>query len=204
MGVAMAAMLVPRLNPVRGGVPVAACVTAFTVAWAWFALKSLRDRRRSSPGQKGRRSDRRAGGDDHHHHHLAHLLSCGSMIFMLLAVATGTAGAAMTMSGPASESLAGHAGPTAANVAATGLAATGSAVAPLIALALAVATAGSIVVTTDRLAASAGRGRPGHGPSNASQLAAPGTAAPALCPRLAACCQIAMRITMVFMLVQML
>ena len=64
MGMAMAAMLEPRLTPV----PVTAWRAVFAAAAAWFAWQAIR------PG-------RRAGG-----HPAAHAVECAAMVYMLLPV----------------------------------------------------------------------------------------------------------------------
>jgi len=211
MGVAMAAALVPGLDPLRTGVWAA----AFAAASAWFAARALRDwrERRARPTRTARSRRSKPGRDAGTGHHLVHLLSCGSMLYMLVAAsAAGASAAGMTS---------GLAGP----VSRAGPAAIGAAISPVITLVLAVAMAGSVVLTTDRLAVlaparaadSAGRsaaGRATAGPAAAGLAAAvepAGATEPAqrrdravLCPRLAASCQIAIGITMVYLLVQML
>jgi hypothetical protein len=187
MGVAMAAVLVPRLDPLQAGV----WAVALAAACVWFAARALRDR---SSG-----------------HHLIHLLSCGSMLYMLLAASSAAASApAMAVS--------------ARPAAGASLAATGSAISPLVALVLAAAMACSVVVTTDRLAilVPARHGRPpgtvqppgtGRSPEregsesvgeSAALDLSPRSGRAVLCPRLATCCQIVMGVTMVYTLVLML
>jgi hypothetical protein len=199
MGVAMAATLVPRLDPIRNDV----WAVALAAAGGWFAVRAARDRRRRlgrqasffRPASAGRAPDTGTG------HHLIHLLSCGSMLYMLLAASSaGVAASAMSAAqvGPATAPLA---------------AADPFGISALIALVLAVAMAGAVVRTTDRLAVLA-PARAGQSPAAAPtqradradrSIAADGTQRRAvLCPRLAASCRIAMGVTMVYMLVQML
>jgi hypothetical protein len=217
MGVAMAAMLMPGLDPLGSG----AWTPAFAVASAWFAGRVFLDRRRrlgrpdptAEPGRLRRETEACTG------HHGAHLLSCGSMLYMLLATsATGAsiASAHAMTAGPSSPGTAGHA------VIAPGISA-------LAALALAAAMAGSVVISTDRLAFLAPAGSAPSPPTGLQAPARPHTQAapcglagqcahagppapadlarrhmPVLCPRLAASCQIVMGITMVYLLIQML
>ncbi len=125
MGVAMAGMLVSRLNPFTNQV----WEGAFGVATAWFGWRIAHDFR-------GGRMDRRAVG-----HHVPHLLACVAMLYMLTAVSGGL-GATL---GPA---------PRAAMDAAMGRG-SGSPGAPVgipaLTVVLAVALLGSVVWTADRL-----------------------------------------------------
>ncbi len=189
MGVAMAGMLVPRLRVLwAGGWEI---VFAAAVAWfSWHALRGLRSR--DSTGRRER-------------HHLQHALACGAMLYMLLA----------------------SAGEAAASGAASGLAAgrmaAGTAHFPTLALILAVALLGYVVWTADQLpslapvaaiaaarapvAALASSGRAGGAGQGGSPQPAAGSAghrrgAP-VSPRLAACCEIAMGVTMGYMLIMM-
>jgi hypothetical protein len=70
MGVAMAGMLVPRLNPLTDS----AWEAVFGVITAWFGWRVLRDGRRRGAGGW-------AGG-----HYAPHLLHSGAMLYMLLIV----------------------------------------------------------------------------------------------------------------------
>jgi hypothetical protein len=84
MGVAMAGMLVPGLNPLRRG----AWAVIFAAGAAWFGGRVLQDRRRqvrAGPAPAGHRM---------HGHHGAHLLSCAAMVCMLVAPRPGGAGMA--------------------------------------------------------------------------------------------------------------
>lgn len=187
MGAAMAATLAPRLNPVRDDI----WAVALAALTAWFAVRAAQDRRTRGAGSG---------------HHLVHLLSCASMLYMLLAASSAGLAAAAVGTGPA-----GLTGPAMAAESATGA----SGISPVIALVLAVAMAGSVVLATDRLAtlapARVGASAAGEAASSAAWTGqspaagvAPSSRRAILCPRLAAFCQIAMGITMVYMLVQLL
>lgn len=193
MGVAMAGMLVPRLSLFQAR----AWAVLFAAGAGWFGWQVLRDRRRgvTRPG---------SGLPAPHGHHGAHVLSCTAMVCMLMAAPH--LGAPMTA----------RAGAT-----------------PVVALVLAVAVAISVVVSTDRISAlrpsatalaapgpvspaqagaagpapaPGGSGRGGAPRATAPQHAAPGRDGPrpALCPRLAASCQIMMGVAMAYMLILML
>jgi hypothetical protein len=243
MGAAMAATLAPRLNPVRDdiwAVALAALTAWFAVRAAQdrrqrlaghadspraaffrrasssarqahgtgtgpgWAPSSARQARSPSPGwaPSSARQARSPGPG----HHLVHLLSCASMLYMLLAASSAGLAAAAVGTGPA-----GLTGPAMAAESATGA----SGISPVIALVLAVAMAGSVVLATDRLAtlapARVGASAAGEAASSAAWTGqspaagvAPSSRRAILCPRLAAFCQIAMGITMVYMLVQLL
>jgi hypothetical protein len=211
MGVAMAAMLVPRLDPLRTGT----WEIAFAAACAWFAGRLLIDRwrRLARPNRATQPAGPRCRPETGTGHHMAHLLSCGSMLYMLLA--TSAAGVSIASARAMTPALAGQE--------MAGRAAVAPGISALTALVLAAAMAGSVVVSTDRLAVLApARSAPRapavpHAPAGASAPSMPpeargprpavGTAArrrPVLCPRLTASCQIAMGITMVYMLIQLL
>lgn len=190
MGVAMAGMLVPRLRVFwAGGWEVVFGLGA--LGFAWLAARELR-----SPSSERSRP---------RHHHLQHVLACVAMVYMLAAVGT-VARAGSGMSGMAG----------------------GAAHFPTVALLLALALSGYVIWTADRLtslapvavlaAAStavpdlvpdlvpAGGGAASAvssaGPSEAAS--APGMPARPLSPRLAACCEIAMGLTMGYMLIMVL
>ena len=81
MGVAMAGMLVPRLNLLQAR----AWAVLFAAGTAWFGWQVLRDRRhraarRGRPAAGGRAEPPAPPG-----HHGAHVLSCAAMVCMLLA-----------------------------------------------------------------------------------------------------------------------
>lgn len=186
MGVAMAGMLVPRLNPFWDG----GWEAVFAIWTAWFA------------GQMVRAGRHRSGHGHRPAHHLPHLLSSGAMLYMLLAVTSGAAAGAAQV-----RSMAGATG--------------GANRLPALALVLALAILGHVIWTTDRLTSLvpvAGTGQRAFpraqaapaGPTgvtasgaDATISAAPRGARPPLSPRLAACCEIAMGITMGYMLILM-
>ena len=190
MGVAMAGMLVSWLNPL----PDAVWAVMFGAGAGWFGWRAWRGRGgRSDPGRSPYR------------HHVPHLVMCGAMVYMLLAAGAVTSAPhpAMAMGGP----------PAAGRF-------------PLLALVLAVFMVGYVMWQADRLPALArsGTGRPVPAvPVTALALSTTAVAQPAsrpaatasgglpaspgpriLSPRLAACCQIAMGVTMGYMLVLML
>jgi Domain of unknown function (DUF5134) len=184
MGTAMAGMLSPGL---RFG-PAAGWEIVFGAAAGWFGWRAWNGR-----GLAGHRPAQ----------HVQHLLASLAMLYMLLAV-----------------------GPAASGTAGTGMG--GSAHLRTLALLLALALMGSVINTADRLTAlplAAGTGpprpappappalaaaetaRPGPaGPSPAGAPASEAEAArtPALSPRLAACCDIAMGVAMGYLLVLMI
>ncbi len=186
MGVAMAGMLVPRLNPFWD----VGWEAVFAIWTAWFA------------GQMVRAGRHRSGHGHRPAHHLPHLLSSGAMLYMLLAVTSGVAAGAAQV-----RSMAGTAG--------------GASRLPALALVLALAILGHVIWTTDRLtslapvAGTGPRARPraqaapawstGMTASGADATisAPPRGARPPISPRLAACCEIAMGITMGYMLILM-
>ena len=127
MGVAMAGILVPRLNLVQAR----AWAALFAAGAVWFGRQARRDRRRHHAGNPALRGGRvlpggraQTGGPALGGHHGAHSLSCAAMVCMLLAAP--------------------HLG---APIAA------GSGAVPVVALVLAVAVAISVVVSTDRISA---------------------------------------------------
>ena len=192
MGVAMAGMLVSWLNPLPDGV----WAVMFGAGTGWFGWRAWRGRRV--------RTHVTGTGQSPHRHHVPHLVMCGAMVYMLLA-----AGAATSASS-------------------TGTAMGGVATAgrfPLLALVLAVFMVGYVMWQADRLPALARVGTERLGspvlvttlalstmadakPELQPAEATPGPpASPAprvLSPRLAACCQIAMAVTMGYMLILML
>jgi Domain of unknown function (DUF5134) len=196
MGVAMAGMLVPRLRVFWAG----GWEVVFGVAAAWFAWLVIREFR-GHPTGAGRPG-----------HHLQHVLACGAMLYMLLAAATVAKAAA------GGSALSGMAG--------------GGAHFRTLALVLAFALFGYVVWNADRLsslapvAAIAARAAPvpvlaGAGPGGGASFAAAGgddSSTPGdggqgpagwgpkvpLSPRLAVCCEIAMGVTMGYMLILML
>ena len=171
MGVAMAGMLVSWLNPL----PDRLWAGMFAGGMAWFGWQAWRARRTAAP-ERGRAP---------HRHPLPHLVMCGAMVYMPLAV------------------RAARPGPE------TGIAMGGSAAGgrfPLLALMLAVFMVGYVMWQADRLPALA---RAGAAPTGGPAVPAGGdgpdrSARPGgwvLSPTLAACCQIAMGVTMGYMLI---
>lgn len=158
MGVAMAGMLVPRLQVI----PPAGGETLFAVGAALFGGRLI-----------WRRRARRTRGQHRHLHDVQHLLGCGAMLYMLA-----------TMAPRASEqgALASHVA-----MAVGGL--------PGLALVLAVALLGCVVWSADRISALA--------PVAVLAGGATRSTVP-LSPRLAACCEIAMGVTMGYMLIVLL
>jgi hypothetical protein len=205
MGVAMAGMLVPRLNPFWDS----GWEVIFGAGLGWFGWQAIRGYRNQP-----------AVGQRWVAHHLQHVLACGAMLYMFLAVAPargGRSGSGMAMGGSA-----------------------GSATTfPTLALVLTLALVGYVIWTADRFtslpAVAALRTRvapvgaavaPALAASPAPARAEPptkGTAATRvtppehnpgatrsaqarlpMSPRLAACCEIAMGLTMGYMLITML
>ena len=204
MGVAMAGMLVPQLRlSWTGGWELVFGTVAATLVWRMFG--QLRRRR-----EAGHRTG----------HLLQHLLGCAAMLYVLV---TGGALAAKAARGAIAAGPATAGGMTGGAMTAAGDSAT-------LALGLAVALLASVVLTADRitslprvavLAAAPGR-TASASPAYAARPAAPsrpcltrrepgqnaivlahrrGTP---LSPRLSACCEIAMGLTMGYMLITML
>jgi hypothetical protein len=199
MGVAMAGMLLPWLSPL----PSTAWEVVFGTAAAWFAWQAARVR-----------SGHPAGGW-RCPYPVPHLVECGAMLYMLLQVrGTQPAGPDTGIAMPGMASSPASAGSF-----------------PVLALILALFTLGYAAWTTDRLTSLArattaapaqhAAYHPALLPGTAGALPArpqdaPGTSgaaismqehppgSPMLAPRLAACYQIAMSITMGYMLIQML
>lgn len=210
MGVAMAGMLVTRLNPL----PSSVWAVMFGIATAWFGWQISRVYRLRGAGKL---TSGLATG-----HYVPHLVMCGAMVYMFLAVAavkSGSSAGGMAMGG-----------------------AGGGAHFEFLAFILAIYMIGYVMWQADRLpslarvgAVLAGYGSAvdpaGTGPALAASQPAAGGQQPAaagqatqiaeaptdeaapgtgllgkgpLSPRLAACCQIAMGITMEYMLVLML
>jgi hypothetical protein len=210
MGVAMAGMLAPRLNPLTGsGWARNGWEVLFGAAAFWFAWQAVRGRHH-----------RAAAATSATAHHLQHLLACGAMVYMFLAVVPATAGNDTAGNGAASMAMGGPAG--------RGLPGPGSGV-PALALVLALGLLGYVIWTTDRLmslARAAGRQaavaqtQPGSsdprpalaGLAPGDQVAAgaarprrvPAAAMAPMSARLSACCDIVMGLTMGYMLITML
>jgi hypothetical protein len=191
MGVAMAGMLVPRLNPFGAG----SWEVIFGVAAAWFGGQAIRQYLRQRAGRH------RAGHQPQHLHGLHHLLASGAMLYML-GYAAGAAGAPV-------------ADPPMAGMAGTPGTAAGP---PSLTLGLALALSAGVIWAVDRLLTSPAAA-PGAGNRTAAAEAGDPAARPAavvaagepavrarspMSPRLAACCEIAMGLTMSYMLITML
>lgn len=175
MGVAMAGMLLPRWQVIGAGWWAA----AFGTAAAWFAGCLIRALARPAA----------AGRPDHP---AQHLLACLAMLYMLLTAAHGAAAGI------------GASGPGARMAAATGRS-------PTLALILALALLGFVIRTADRLSSLAPvASRPGGRAGPPGYRVPAGGTGPAgrrglpLSPRLAACCEIAMGVTMGYMLIMIL
>jgi hypothetical protein len=209
-GVAMAGMLVPRLNFLHAG----AWAVVFGLAAAWFAWQSIRVFRKTGAGRAG--------------HYLPHLIEAGAMVLMLLAVA-----AAQTPGAPGGGmgGLAGGSGRHLVGliVAVFLLGYTVWTADRITGLPSARSARGGRAVTA-QFARPAGASRPRAAPGAqprwpagaAGSRAAPGAQPPpalddpanpapasslselVLSPQLAACCQIALSITMAYMLITML
>ncbi|HXW44664.1 MAG TPA: DUF5134 domain-containing protein [Streptosporangiaceae bacterium] len=190
MGLAMAGMLVPRLRIFwTGGWEIVFGLGA--LGFGWLALRELR-----SP---------RSECDRPRHHHFQHVLACGAMVYMLAAMPS----AAATASGSGMSGMAGAAARF-----------------PTLALLLALALFGYVIWNADRLTslapvavlaaarvpvpglAAAGGAGTLAAEARLADPAGPGEAArprlAPLSPRLAACCEIAMGMTMGYMLIRML
>jgi cytochrome b561 len=191
MGVAMAGMLVPRLRVFWAG----GWETVFGAAAAWFAWQAIRGLRSQDAAGRGQR------------HHLQHALACAAMLYMFLAASSSKAVAG----GSAMSGMAG-----------------GGAHFPTLALVLAFALLGYVVWTTDRLpslapvaafaapsmpvpvlvgatASSISAGDTGGSTLQDEDQARAGRGwGPPVSPRLAACCEIAMGVTMGYALILML
>jgi hypothetical protein len=211
MGIAMAGMLVPRLRVFWAG----GWEIVFGVAAAWFAWLAIRDLL-ASRGWMTSREPRSQGAVSHpRSHHLQHVVGCGAMLYMFLAVSSATAASGAS----GGSGMTGMAG--------------GAARFPTLALILAFGLFGCVVATADRLpglatvAAFAARATPvpaGVAATSPGTMARPGWSAPRddgqapkdsqppagrapatpMSPRLAACCEIAMGVTMGYMLILML
>jgi Domain of unknown function (DUF5134) len=193
MGVAMAGMLVPRLDPFRE----AGWEAIFGVAAAWFAGRAVREYLGT---RAGRRPPSHHAHHGHHPHYLHHVLASGAMVYML-AYAAGPVGAT--------------AGAAVADRAMPGMAGAPQAAAGLLPLTLGLALAliAGMMWAVDRVLASPGPvtslGPIASGaPVAAAAAAALGNlvrpAGPPISPRLAACCEIVMGVTMSYMLITML
>jgi len=186
MGAAMAGMLVPRLNVFWDG----GWEVIFAAAMAWFGGRAIHGYRHH-PARSHRAP-----------HDLEHLLASGAMLYMLIAASARSAGHgsgyAMAMAGPSGSRF-----PTLALVLALGLFGYViwttdklTSLAPVAALGAAAAAAPSAGQT----GASAGTG----GSASAATGVGVARVTPPLSPRLAACCEIVMGVTMGYVLITML
>ena len=181
MGIAMAGMLVPSLRVFRAG----GWEIVFGAGALYFGGLAAREFRgmRTPAGPPG--------------HHLQHVVGCAAMVYMLAAAGGHSMGGT---GGPGSaQPAAAAAGPGGAAM--SGTAGAGGGHVPTLALVFSLVLFGFVVWTTDRLTSlapvAALAGRPG--PAAAHRV----RAVP-LSPRLAACCDIAMGITMGYTLIVML
>jgi Domain of unknown function (DUF5134) len=218
MGVAMAGMLVPRLNPFGD----AGWRVIFGGAAAWFAVRAVRQylgpRAEWPRARRPRAEWRRTGRRVYHGHYLHHVLASGAMLYMF-AYAAGSAGAApgLPMVGSSMPGMPGTAEVAGSSPAAAGF--------PSLTLGLALALFAGVIWAVDRTlawpipapvpvpttAATAGNpvaaARNEAGPDRNPLGPADNPAAPlrpAMSPRLAACCEIVMGVTMSYMLITML
>jgi Domain of unknown function (DUF5134) len=216
MGVAMAGMLVPRLNPFGD----AGWKVIFGGAAAWFAMRAVRQY--LGPRSEWPRAGRpragmpRTGSRGHQVHYLHHLLASGAMLYML-ACAIGSAGAALGLPMVGS-SMPGM--PGTAEVAGSAQAVTGF---PSLTLGLALALFAGVIWAVDRVLSSptsiaasglttaalaltpAAAQTPADVPAAVAAAGNPAAPVrPAMSPRLAACCEIVMGVTMGYMPITML
>jgi hypothetical protein len=205
MGVAMAGMLVPRLNPFWDS----GWEVIFAAAVAWFGWQTVRGYRNEL-----------AVGRRWVAHHLQHVVACGAMLYMFLAVIpakAGGSGAGMAMGGSSGSTTA---FPTLALLLTLALvgyviwtADRFTSLAPVAALrAMMVPVSAVVVPALTASAASAIAAEPSAGgtatrvaqPSAGSHLTRSALAGPPVSPRLAAACEIVMGLTMGYMLITML
>jgi Domain of unknown function (DUF5134) len=182
MGVGMAGMLTPRLNPAAGGAWDIGGAAVFGAAMAWFGWRALRAYR-----------DRRAG--PRAVAHLGqHLLASGAMLYMFLALPSAGAGG---LAAGAAMAAAGARIPTFALLLAVGLFCyviwTTDRLTSLAPATVAGAASGPAQVSPAPATVTVAAGGPG-----------PVSPAPAMSLRLAACCEIVMGVAMGYMLITML
>jgi hypothetical protein len=179
MGVALAGMLVPRLDPWEGGV----WTGVFAATTLWLTGRAALSWRRSDPGRRTRAL----------RHRLPHLVLTGAMLYMYLAAsgsAAGSGGGAVMASGTASAARY----PTAALPLALILCGYAATVVDRTPLRSATATA--------RRAADTPATAPAGGPGGTPDPPPPDP--PPLAPRGANCCDIAMSLTMALLLITLL
>jgi hypothetical protein len=213
MGVAMAGMLVSWLNPLPDGV----WAVMFGAGTGWFGWRAWQARR-------GRRDRTDVSNTDHspHRHHVPHLVMCGAMVYMLLAAGAVTSAASTggTMGGPAAAGrfpllalvlavfMVGYVMWQADRLPALAQASPPR-TAPARTPALAVVPAGGGQATQAYEAAPDPPSRQRRWGMLSRRLVGrdnmrPPLARQVLSPRLSACCQIAMAVTMGYMLILML
>jgi Domain of unknown function (DUF5134) len=206
MGVAMAGMLVSWLNPLPDGV----WAVMFGAGTGWFGWRAWRAR----PGRQDRTdvSDR---DPSPHRHHVPHLVMCGTMVYMLLAAGavTSAASTGRAMGGPAASSrfpllalvlavfMVGYVMWQADRLPALTQASTPRTV-PARIPALAVIPGGGGQAAPDSPSSQRRRGMQSRRLVGRDNM--PPLAHQMLSSRLAACCQIAMAVTMGYMLIRML
>jgi Domain of unknown function (DUF5134) len=204
MGVAMAGMLVPRLNPFWDS----GWEVIFGAAVAWFGWQTIR----------GYRSEL-AAGRRWVAHHLQHVVACGAMLYMFLAVAparAGSPGSGMAMGGSSGSTTT---FPTLALVLTLALvgyviwtADRFTSLAPVAALRAMTIPVRAVVAPALSASAASAAAEPSAGGTATQVTQAPGgpdaaqsaQTRPPISPRLAACCEIAMGLTMGYMLITML
>lgn len=203
MGVAMAGMLVPRLNPLQAR----AWAVLFAAGAVWFGWQVLRDRRHRAATRAGARvpAGRPAPGG----HHGAHVLSCAAMVCMLVAApGAGTRIGAGPGTGamPVLALFLAVAVAVSVVVSTDRLPALRPALIPVprpARVRVAPTQVSRAAPVTTGVAAPAGAA-PVSGPPGQGTAAGPGSAPaarPVLSPRLAASCQIAMGVATAYMLI---
>jgi hypothetical protein len=213
MGVAMAGMLVSWLNPLPDGV----WAVMFGAGTGWFGWRAWRTR----PGRRDR-TDVSDTDQSPHRHHVPHLVMCGAMVYMLLAagaVASATH-PGIAMGGPAAAGrfpllalvlavfMVGYVMWQADRLPALAQVST-LRTAPARIPALAVVPAGGGQATQPDETAPDPLSRQRRWGRSSRRLVGRDTMRPpltqhVLSPRLSACCQMAMAVTMGYMLILML
>jgi hypothetical protein len=204
MGVAMAGMLVPRLNPFWDG----GWEVIFAAAVAWFGWQAFR-------GYYGELAVGRRWAALH----LQHVVACGAMLYMFLAIApakAGSSGTGMAMGGSGSTARF----PTLALLLTLALvgfviwnADRFTSLAPVAALRAVTVPASTVIAPALAASTASAAGAESSANAVATQVAQapgePGAAQsaqlrPPISPRLAAACEIVMGLTMGYMLITML
>ncbi len=176
MGVAMAGMLIPDLNPVNGAV----WKVVFTATTLWFLGRVVLGLRAGDPDRRALR------------HHGPHLVLSGAMLYMYFAT-SGATGSGIGSTGGMS-GMGGMGGAAAAVVRY-----------PTVALVLALFLCGFAVTVVDRTPLLAGSANlPDSGGSSTGVGRSCHPLGDILAPRGANCCDIAMSVTMAFLLLTML